>query len=64
MSNSLLDEIIEKLEWSLKSDTMNTINLKDPENFRKIILITEAELYKHKRKLYPKTLNNMGHGYS
>jgi hypothetical protein len=64
MNNSLLEDIIEKLEWSLKSDTMNMINLKDPENYRKIIYITEAELYKHKRKLYPKTLNNMGHGYS
>ena len=43
---------------------MSMINLKYPENYKKIIYITEAELFKHKRKLYPKTLNNMGHGYS
>lgn len=43
---------------------MNMINHKDPKNYKKIIYITEAELYKHKRKLYPKSLNNMGHGYS
>ena len=30
----------------------------------KILYYTEAELFKHKRKMYPQSLDNMGDGYS
>ena len=43
---------------------MNMISIRDPHNFKKIMLITEAELYKHKKKLYPKSIDNLGDGYS
>jgi len=43
---------------------MNMINLRDPITYRSIMYITESELYKYKRKLYPKSVNNMGEGYS
>ena len=36
----------------------------DPLKFRSILYLTEAELFKHKRKLYPNSLNNAGDGYS
>lgn len=43
---------------------MNMISIRDPYTFKKIMLITESELYKHKKKLYPKSLDNLGDGYS
>lgn len=43
---------------------MNMISIRDPHTFKKIMLITEAELFKHKKKLYPKSLDNLGDGYS
>jgi hypothetical protein len=64
LKKSEVHKILEKLEVSLQTDAMNMISIRDPTAYRKIIYIVEGELYKHKRKLYPKSVNNMGDGYS
>ena len=43
---------------------MAMVGLRDPELFRQITFGTEAELYKLKHKIYPKSGNNLGEGYS
>lgn len=43
---------------------MDNIQRGKPEVLKKITLGTEAMLYKHKRRLYPHSVNNMGEGYS
>jgi len=43
---------------------MAMVGLRDPELFRQITFGTEAELYKLKHKMYPKSGNNLGEGYS
>ena len=43
---------------------MDEIARKNPETCQNITYATEDELYKHKRKLYPKATNNSGDGYS
>ena len=63
-SSQLVHKILERLEGCLQVDAMNMISIRDPSIYKKITFIVEAELYKHKRKLYPKSVNNMGDGYS
>lgn len=43
---------------------MENITRSKPDELQKIVLNTEAQLYKHKRRLYPQCINNMGDGYS
>lgn len=64
MNNQLVHKILERLEHCLQVDSMHMMSIRDPYDYKKIIYIVEGELYKHKRKLYPKSINNLGEGYS
>lgn len=64
INTSLAFKILEKLESSVQQDTVSMINLKDPDYYKKIMLFTEAELFKHKQKLHKNTQNNLGEGFS
>ena len=64
VSTQLVHKILERLENCLQVDSMHMMQIRDPYIYKKIIYIVEGELYKHKRKLYPKSINNLGEGYS
>lgn len=57
-------QIMESLIYCMRFDYMAQINRQDPQKFMKILYYTEAELFKHKMKMYPKCNNNLGEGYS
>ena len=40
------------------------ISMRDPNLFKTITYCVETELYRHKRKLFPDTEDNLGDGYS
>ena len=53
-----------KFEDSLNVNKMARIISTNPEFYKQITLVTEGELYKYKRKLYPKSSDNLGAGFS
>jgi len=61
---ALNETILEELEMIIHTGVMDNIQRGDPEVFKHIVLGTEAQLYKHKRRLYPHSINNQGEGYS
>ena len=62
--NTLDEEILTKFEDSLLVNKMARIISADPGFYKQITLVTEGELYKYKRKLYPKSNDNLGAGFS
>ena len=44
----------------------NLLNMKnrDPDSRKQLIFSCEDELFKYKKKLFPKSQNNMGEGFS
>lgn len=43
---------------------MELLSRHQPNKFKEVLYYTEAELYKLKKKMYPKSTNNLGDGYS
>jgi len=61
---TLNEEIIRKFQYIFQTDQMSIISHRDPNLFKNITYCVETELYQYKRKLFPKSEDNLGDGFS
>ncbi len=49
-------KIVDSFADVLRHNTMDQLSRQSPEEYLKILYYTEAELFKHKRKMYPNSV--------